>query len=150
MRDPQYDEIKPLKMLLEGAGKPCTIPGCNEPLTIMQGPGQHKYCRKHQLQLHEYGGMGRGDKPHTLHRSYVCKHCGFDASQHPDVLAESNPVERNRLMRSVMQGDHIIRKADGGDDSEENINCLCGNCHLIKTAKEKDYRKGKLNENRDK
>jgi 5-methylcytosine-specific restriction endonuclease McrA len=40
-----------------------------------------------------------------------------------------------------MIGDHIIRRADGGDDSEENVQSLCLMCNADKTILNEDWRK---------
>jgi len=41
-----------------------------------------------------------------------------------------------------MHGDHNgLRKADGGDDSEENVKALCYVCHAKKTILNEDYKK---------
>lgn len=48
-----------------------------------------------------------------LARDPICKACGS---------APSTEV------------DHVVGKADGGDDSAENLQGLCAGCHKIKTA----------------
>lgn len=124
----------------------CCIDGCGQPLTQFEGPGSDSLCRQHQLKQREYGGTGRLDRPHTFHRKWVCDHCGKDVSEevrkkYPE-MEEKDPITFNRLCRNRIIGDHIIRRADGGDDSEENLQSLCLDCDSDKTILNEDYRKG--------
>lgn len=123
----------------------CCIDGCDRPLTQFEGPGSDSLCRYHQLKQREYGGTGRIDRPHTFHRKWVCDHCGKDVSEevrkkYPDMEG-SDPITFNRLCRNRIIGDHIVRQADGGDDSEENLQSLCLDCNSDKTILNEDYRK---------
>lgn len=125
-------------------GLTCTVEGCNDPLTQKTGPGSDKLCRKHQKNLREFGGPGRLDRPHTHHRKWICVDCGKDVQaevrkKFPGV--EEDPALFSRLCRNRIVGDHIIRKADGGDDSEENIQSLCLDCNSDKTIMSEDWRK---------
>jgi 5-methylcytosine-specific restriction endonuclease McrA len=112
----------------------------------MTGPGSDKLCRPHQLLQTEYeGGVGRIDRPHTFHRKWVCAHCGKDVSlavseKYPN-LEEENPKLFNRLCRNRIIADHKVRKADGGDDSEDNVQSLCLDCNSDKTILSEDWRK---------
>lgn len=146
MRDPQYDKFKTAAQLAKDVGKTCSIAGCTKRLTQQQGPGQDVLCRDHQLKLREYGGAGRIDRPHTFHRAWVCTDCGKDVSVEVDkkypTLKDTSPELYNRMCRNRVIADHIIRKADGGDDSEENIQTLCLDCNSDKTILNEDYRKG--------
>lgn len=124
----------------------CASPGCNELLSLYKGPGANKLCRDHQLKLSEYGGTGRLDRLHTLHRKWICDDCGTDVSKavkdkFPN-LETTEPELFNRLCRARIIGDHQIRKSDGGSDAESNIRSLCLNCNADKTIINKDYLKG--------
>jgi hypothetical protein len=146
IRNPDDDKVKSTNQIHEQYRyKPvCKLDGCEESLTIFDGPGSNSYCRDHQLLCVEYGiGMGKADRPHTFYRGWVCTKCQYDPrkdSQFDDIDDEFHKL---RCMRGVMHGDHLIRKSDGGSDREENIQTLCCRCHMIKTYKEKDYLKGK-------
>lgn len=123
----------------------CCLDGCDRPLTQFEGPGSDSLCRHHQLKQREYNGVGRLDRPHTFHRKWVCDHCGKDVSEevrkkYPD-MEETDPITFNRLCRNRIIGDHIVRQADGGDDSEENLQSLCLDCNSDKTILNEDYRK---------
>ena len=125
-------------------GLTCTILGCDEPLSHKQGPGGNKLCRKHHKQMREYGGVGRLDRPHTFHRKWTCDWCGVDALEKVRKklphLEDADPDLFYRQARDLIVGDHIIRRKDGGDDSEENIQTLCRDCDSFKTIQAEDWR----------
>ena len=123
----------------------CCLDDCDRPLSIYEGLGSNSLCRRHQLRQKEYGGVGRLDRPHTFHRKWVCDHCGKDVMQevrnkYPE-LEETDPIKFNRLCRNRIIGDHKIRRADGGDDSEDNLQSLCLDCNSDKTILNEDFRK---------
>lgn len=142
---PEYDVVKSAAVLRAEVGKTCIVPGCTEHLTQMQGPGSGVLCRKHQLYMREYGGMGRLNRPWTFHRKRYCLQCGFnpyeDTGNKHYHLKDTNPDLWHRLCRNKLIGDHIIRKADGGTDEEDNIQTLCLNCNSDKTIFNEDWRK---------
>ena len=147
VRNPAKDKLKSPSILQEQYTHKhvCKLEDCNQPLTIFEGPGSDSLCRDHQLQLVEYGGMGKAERPHTFYRDWVCVKCGYDCRTDPDILEIEDPWDQLVVMRTVMHGDHLHRKSDGGKDTAENIESLCCRCHMIKTAKEKDFRKGTKN-----
>lgn len=148
LRDPDKDKRKSFGVLKEQARLQlkCCMDGCNNELSMFEGPGSDVLCREHQLKLVEYGGAGKIDRLHTLHRKWVCDDCGVDVSEQVrakyPALEKENPVLFNRLCRNRIIGDHQIRRADGGNDSEENIRSLCLNCNSDKTILSEDWRKG--------
>jgi|TARA_B110000902_G_scaffold252194_1_gene313358 5-methylcytosine-specific restriction endonuclease McrA len=132
-----------LKQQIE-AGVSCTVEGCNMPLTQKTGPGQDMLCRKHQKNLREFGGTGRLDRPHTHHRKWTCDECGKNVQEevrkkHPRI-EEEDPALFSRMCRNRIIGDHIVRKVDGGPDTEENIQSLCLDCNSDKTILAEDWR----------
>jgi 5-methylcytosine-specific restriction endonuclease McrA len=75
----------------------------------------------------------------------VCDHCNKDVAEevrkkYPN-MEECDPIKFNRLCRNRVIGDHIVRQADGGDDSEENLQSLCLDCNSDKTILNEDFRK---------
>lgn len=148
LRDPNKDKLKSSSVLKEQYNLKChcKLEDCSGLLTIFDGPGSDSYCREHQLQLAEYGGMGKADRPYTFYRGWVCEHCGYDPRVDPQFDDIEDPFHKLRCMRGVMHGDHLERQADGGKDIAENIQTLCCRCHMIKTYKEKDYLKGNSHE----
>jgi len=141
-RDPNLDEHKSIdecRNILKN-NMLCSIPGCNEQLTMFEGVGSNSLCREHQLKDTDCGGMGRLDRPHTYHRDWICTGCGYDVREDPRIKAITDPILKDRAMRMYMHGDHIVRRADGGDDSADIINALCTMCHNIKTATEEDWK----------
>ena len=147
-RDPSKDKLKSHGVLKEQTRLKavCCMDGCSNALSIFEGPGSDVLCRDHQLKLVEYGGVGKIDRLHTLHRKWVCDDCGVDVSaevrkKYP-TLETDNPKLFNRLCRNRIIADHQVRQADGGDDSEGNIRSLCLNCNSDKTILNEDWRKG--------
>ena len=126
----------------------CAHTDCNELITFFKGPGSDKYCREHQLQLINYGGYGRSGREHTFHRADVCDCCGQDINDDPrwakaEYFFGTAPNERQRheIKRRYNHADHDHRKADGGEDIEENINKFCSFCHWYKTVINNDGRR---------
>lgn len=155
-RDPSKDKLKSQGVLKAQirSNQTCCMDGCNNPLTMFEGPGSDVLCRDDQLKLIEYGGPGKLNRLHTLHRKWICDDCGVDVSnavslRYPN-LEQDDPKLFNRLCRNRIIGDHQIRQADGGDDSEENIKSYCLNCNSDKTIINEDWRKGSDKENTDK
>jgi HNH endonuclease len=151
-RDPSKDKLKSPSVLKEQVRMKliCYMDGCKNPISIFDGPGSDILCREHQLKLVEYGGPGKIDRLHTLHRKWVCDDCGVDVSEEVrkkyPTLETDNPKLFNRLCRNRMIADHQVRQADGGDDSNENIRSLCLNCNSDKTIINEDWRKGSSKE----
>lgn len=144
MRTQTQDSCKSLAQLRAEVGKFCKIcalEGVNEPLTHLKGPGSKTLCRKHQLALSEYGEFGRIDRPHTFHREWKCPECGYTPLTDPRISDVQDEMDKRRIARILMHGDHGTRRTDGGNDSEQNINCLCYVCHAKKTVLNKDYLK---------
>jgi hypothetical protein len=144
LRDRFQDKRKSNAVLKVQEGYTCKLIDCNNPLSIYDGPGSNCLCREHQLETVEYGGMGKPERPSTFYRNWVCESCGYDAREDPKILEVEDPFHQLQIMRIAIHGDHIVRKSDGGDDSAKNIRTLCCRCHMIKTAKEQDFRKGSL------
>lgn len=141
MRDLIWDKPKTITQIKSDMGKKCKLDGCNNHLTHMQGPGQSSLCRDHQLMQREYGGMGRLDRPHTFHRTWDCSECGYNALDDPRLQDIEDEIIKRRVARTLMHGDHhTTRKADGGNDSAENVRSLCFVCHAKKTTLNEDYR----------
>lgn len=152
MREFKYDQPKSLAQIRKELGLTCKHENCSKPLTNMLGPGSNSFCREHQLKLTEYGGYGRAGRLHTFHRSDVCECCGQDINEDPRwekaqtffgiVLTED---QKHEIKRRYNHGDHDFRKADGGNDTDENTNAFCSFCHWVKTVIKNDGRRsGKL------
>jgi len=118
----------------------CCIDKCGSPVSFWTGPGSDKLCRRHQIMQREYGGMGRYDRPHTFHRSWICSNCKTNILEDSRILESGlDEKDQHAVARILMHGDHKIRPVDGGDNSAENVNSLCQVCHAIKTIKSKDH-----------
>jgi 5-methylcytosine-specific restriction protein A len=107
--------------------KPCSKAGCR----VYATSGSR--CDEHQRKAwasnegktsseRGYGAKWRKVRKAALHRDlHLCQVCRKD----------------NRL-REAKEVDHIINKADGGDDSLENLQAICTPCHKLKTQKERN------------
>jgi hypothetical protein len=142
MREIRYDQLKSKKRLLEDHNKTCQMVGCNNTLTLFKGPCEKIYCREHQLAHNEYGGPGVSGKPHTFQRSpdFICPSCGWEILKDPRLADITDEKVKRQVARYVFHGHHGIRKADGGDDSKENVKGLCVVCHGKETMLNRDYR----------
>lgn len=141
MREYKYDTFKSKKRLKEDCNKICTVPGCGNSVTIFKGPGDKTHCREHQLARFEYGGTGVPGRYHTYHRNqdFTCSECNWSILDDPRLADVEDEMVKRQIARTILHGDHQIRKADGGDDSAENIKSLCCVCHAKKTMINKDY-----------
>jgi hypothetical protein len=146
MREMQWDQPKPFSQVKKELGKVCSIPGCGKPLTTMLGPGSESLCRDHQLNLVEYGGVGKIDRPHSFHRKWECDECGMNVLELPQLQDVEDKEKKRQIARYLMHGDHQERQSDGGGHHAENIRSLCVICHAKKTMLNEDYRKGRKEE----
>jgi hypothetical protein len=90
----------------------------------------------------EYGGLGRIARKHSFHRQWECSECGWNVLEDPRLADVADPDVKRSIARVLCHGDHHgERKADGGDDSAENVKALCVVCHAKKTILNKDWRK---------
>ena len=152
LRDSKRDELKSIAEIKRAQNKVCCVEGCESKVTKYKGPGQEDHCRKHQKNLHDYGGLAKREKTYSQSRESVCKCCGADAYENPLVLpyVKTDPVKANQLVRSVVTVDHIISKSQAramGWTEEQinhpsNLQTLCKNCHGIKSAIEEDFLTG--------
>lgn len=115
----------------------CRAAGCDSHLSLYKGPNSDRYCRKHQLECHEYGGLAKGSKPYSFAKTTVCSKCEKDVAELPQVKAITDEVKRNIALRSLITVDHI----DGNHDNDDidNLQGLCLDCHAIKTTINEDY-----------
>ena len=143
LRDPGKDKLKSHATLKEQYKSfcKCKLEDCDHDLTIFDGPGSDSYCREHQLQLAEYGGMGKAERPHTFYRDWVCEDCGYDPRLDPAFDDIEDPFHKLACMRATLEGDHQHLAQEGGANTKDNIVTRCCRCHRIKTMKNKDYLK---------
>jgi hypothetical protein len=133
IRHAKWDLTKSLEQAQRDHGKICKVPGCGQPLTSFQGPGCRIYCRDHQVGTVNYGGLGTPGAMHSHHRRWLCDWCGYDPREDPRFDRITNPAIKFSAQRACLIGDHKERKADGGLDTEDNIQTLCNVCNNIKT-----------------
>lgn len=142
LRSANMDSMKSMSIIRRqiSKGMTCTLLDCDQPLTIMNGPGANKLCREHQLYQREYGGMGRLDRPYTFHRNLTCDWCGYDPAE-DNRCKDMQKKDALIFIRSVLIADHKIRRHDDGTDHRDNIQTLCLLCNAEKGVKNKDYLK---------
>jgi hypothetical protein len=143
-RDPKKDKRKTLSKIKEQVeqGLMCTAPGCNKPISHHQGPNADKLCRSCMLKQRDYeGGMGRGDRIHTMARGNSCEICNYTPAEDPEIIkaAGGDLVELNRHARSQLEVNHI--DGDHENNDPKNLQTLCLKHHRIITIKEKHYAK---------
>ncbi|WP_417585107.1 HNH endonuclease [Pelagibacterium sp.] len=67
--------------------------------------------------LRKRGRAGMAQRKRRLQAEPLCRHCAVQGLTTPSTVP-----------------DHIIPLKDGGTDDDTNIQCLCEQCHAIKTA----------------
>jgi hypothetical protein len=109
LHDAAKDKLKSTAILKEQVrlNCKCKLSDCTNDLTIFEGPGSDSYCRVHQLDLAEYGGMGKSDRPHTFYRGWVCEDCGYDPRIDPAFDDVKDEFHKLACMRATMEGDHL-------------------------------------------
>lgn len=136
-RDRKLDSNKTGADLSSALVTPCQAPGCEDHISVYTGPNSNKYCRKHQLECYEYGGLSKGSKPYSFGKTTVCSICNKDVAELPQVKEITDAVKRNVALRSLITTDHKDGKHDNNDP--DNLQHLCLDCHTIKTTINEDY-----------
>jgi hypothetical protein len=145
-RSKVWDKMKSPSVLIKEEGKLCKVCG-ERPLTPYKGPGSGVLCVVCQDNQVEYGGLGKLARPHTFHRNsnFVCDGCGWNVYEDERLADIPNEKIKHQVARILLHADHaVVRKADGGDDSAENIRSLCVVCHAKKTVLNNDNRRGNV------
>ena len=140
-RDSGIDKPKTGKLLEKARKTRCSVTGCERMLTPFEGPGADKFCRKHQKELYEYGGLAKGTKEHSFGKKDVCEECGWDPLTDTRIANITDPVVQNRVVRSVLEVDHL--DGNHNNNEPENLKTKCLMCHRIKTIISGDYAKGR-------
>ena len=111
--------------------KPCTQARCTKYATKSGRCDEHK----RESWVHNgksasergYGADWRKIRKRILIRDdYLCQEC-----------------KRNGVITNGTMVDHIINKANGGTNRDDNLECICKKCHTVKTKIESS--KGRLN-----
>ncbi|NRA15207.1 MAG: HNH endonuclease [Oceanospirillaceae bacterium] len=110
---------------------PARIPkACRVRACAGNSTAKHGYCDEHQSKAKDRTWQGAekgrgGRKWRRLREKIRARAKG---------LCEAHKLQGIYLSGCIC--DHIINKAEGGDDSEPNLQWLCKPCHDEKTAKE--------------
>lgn len=91
----------------------------------------HGYCDQHADMAtgwtqRRQGRSGRGGRPWRRLRQRV-----LERDRH---LCQ--PCQRTGRATPANEVDHIVNVAEGGTDSDDNLEAICGPCHKAKTASE--------------
>lgn len=103
----------------------CRQPGCS---ALTDAPG---YCAKHAGQS---SGWAKTSKGKTTERGYgwawqkrreriLLRDCGL-----------CQVCRKEGRVKEATDVDHIVQKADGGTDDDDNLQSICRDCHKAKTA----------------
>lgn len=110
--------------------RPCRRQGCGK--LVDDGSG---YCAAHQADrnIGKFADKFRGSRHQ---RGY-----GTDWDKRRKlVLVRDNglcrPCLKEGRVTPATQVDHIVCKAEGGGDDEENLQAICKDCHELKTIAE--------------
>lgn len=128
-------------------GHKCTVPGCANDVTIYRGVGESIYCRDHQLQLIENGGLAKANRPYTFHKQWCCSHCGYDPREDRRFDRIEDPKIKKMAQRATLICDHIVTQQRAEKlgwtfdqiHGADNIQTICGICDKIKSAEEGDW-----------
>ena len=117
------------------APRPCRHPGCR---ALVRGGG---YCPSHKRP--DAGSFADSSRGSRHERGYGA---GWDATR-KRILARDCGLCQECLRQGRVKAvgdkpysawcDHIIPKAEGGTDADDNLQTLCRSCHKAKTDAEK-------------
>ena len=105
-------------------GKECAWSGCRRTVKHPE-----RYCWQHKKQ-----GEAR-DKPFKNAKRHDPGH--YNKAQWGAIRKAKiarNPICENCNVRPSSHVDHIVRRADGGTDDDDNLQALCHVCHSTKTG----------------
>jgi len=126
----------------------CTVPGCNNDITIYKGLGESIYCRNHQLNLKENdNGLAKQDRPYTFHKKWCCSWCGYDPREDQRFDRMVDPKIKKQAQRATLICDHIVKQELAQKlgwtydqiHGPDNIQTLCQICEKIKSAESGDW-----------
>ncbi len=150
LRSREQDRRKDARTIKEQLAKnlTCKAPDCSNPISQFTGPGNKHLCRDHQLEMAEYGGLGKLDRIWTFSREWSCSWCGYSPKDDPwfdnPPIPFDNETHKHLTMRSMLVADHKERNVDGGGHGKDNIQTLCQNCNAKKTALYKDFQRREI------
>ena len=102
----------------------CRYPGCNN-----RRPNGRRFCEQHQAQ---------DDSAYNRRRGSAAKR-GYDRKWRKTrarIIARDPICRAPGCIHPSTDVDHIVPKALGGSDDDDNLQGLCKTCHSRKTARE--------------
>ena len=134
---------EPVESMTEkgGVGHPKKSPAKNKTPARRQGQTvqstkpitQKKSRGKNDTPARRQGRTVQSTKPIIVKRNVTDLMKGLVAEQQKHRCAHCN----RKLSRMIRQIDHITPLMQGGDNTRDNLQALCPNCHAYKTAKER-------------
>ena len=114
----------------KAAPRPCKKPACGALVTDGSG-----YCAAHQSDRYigKFGDKHRGSRHERGYGS------SWDALRKRILSRDKGlcqPHLKQGKYRPAREVDHIICKAEGGTDDDDNLQAICTECHKEKTAEE--------------
>jgi 5-methylcytosine-specific restriction protein A len=110
------------------APKPCTQPGCG--VLVRDGSAR---CEAHKVLAGRFADKRRGSRHQ---RGYGT---AWDRTRARILRRDAGlcqPCSRAGRVTAATEVDHIVNKARGGDDGDDNLQSICVDCHRRKTAAE--------------
>lgn len=110
----------------------CRRPGCSRPIDV---PG---YCAQHQQFA---SGWASSNSANNTERGYGW----LWRQQREKVMSRDGGLcqiclKKNKVTPAT-EVDHILGKARGGTDNDENLQAICNECHKQKTIADRRYTK---------
>lgn len=118
------------------ASRPCRHPGCGQ--LVRDGSS---YCHAHQSDRRttRFGDDRRGSASERGYGSAWAKLRGRIMQRDCGLC---QPCLKAGRVTPARQVDHIISKAEGGTDDEDNLQAICMDCHKSKTGREASRGRG--------
>ncbi len=118
------------------APRPCRHPGCGT--LVRDGSG---FCGKHQADrtLGKFADERRGSRQS---RGYGAE---WEQTRKRILRRDKGlcqPCLSNGRPRPARQVDHKVPKFEGGTDDDDNLQSICNECHVAKTAEEAKRARG--------
>jgi 5-methylcytosine-specific restriction protein A len=107
--------------------RPCAYPGCPE---LVRGG---RYCPAHQQEVARKQDAARGS---SAQRGYGYRWQKLRIAYlrvHPICVDPFGVHKRDGRIEPATDVDHIIPRAQGGTDDEDNLEAMCHSCHSRKT-----------------
>ncbi|RJF99027.1 HNH endonuclease [Noviherbaspirillum saxi] len=107
----------------------CRQPGCG---ALIDAPG---HCERHKDQASGWRRSNRGKSAEERGYGWAWKKKRERILQRDRGLCQE--CLRAGRVSMATEVDHVLNRARGGTDDDSNLQSICGDCHKIKTARER-------------